>query len=80
MMSVPQIQRGLDLVTVNGAKTLCLGEDYALREGNPASFIVIDADDDLDAIRRGADVLMSVRRGRILMRKSAPRILTEPQL
>ena len=80
MMSVSQIQRGLDLVTVNGAKTLCLGEGYALREGNPASFIVIDADDDLDAIRRGADVLMSVRRGRILMRKSAPRVLTEPQL
>lgn len=40
-----------------------------LMEGNPASFIVIDADSDFDALRNRAGVLMSVHNGKVLFRK-----------
>ncbi len=40
-----------------------------LRESNPASFIVIDADSDFDALRNRAGVLTSVCNGKVLFRK-----------
>ncbi len=40
-----------------------------LMEGNPASFIVIDADSDFDALRNRAGVLTSVLNGKVLFRK-----------
>ena len=40
-----------------------------LRESNPASFIVIDADSDFDALRNRAGVLTSVLNGKVLFRK-----------
>lgn len=40
-----------------------------LMEGNPASFIVIDADSDFDALRNRAGVLTSVCNGKVLFRK-----------
>lgn len=63
------MNHALDLISSNGAKTLNLGESYYLREGNPASFIVIDAENDFDALRNRAGVLMSVRNGKVLFRK-----------
>lgn len=63
------MNRALDLISCNGARTMNLGDRYFLREGNPASFIVIDADSDFDALRNRAGVLMSVRNGKVLFRK-----------
>lgn len=72
-LTAPQyMNRALDLISSNGAKTLHLGDSYYLREGNPASFIVIDAKNDFDALRNRAQVLMSVRNGKLLFRKEAP--------
>ncbi|MBQ5333823.1 MAG: amidohydrolase family protein, partial [Oscillospiraceae bacterium] len=69
-LTAPQyMNRALDLITSNGAKTLHLGESYFLREKNPASFIVIDAKNDFDALRNRAQVLMSVRNGKIIFQK-----------
>ena len=63
------MSRSLDLISANGAKTMNLGESYFLRAGNPASFIVLDAESDFDALRRRAGVLMSVRNGKVLFKK-----------
>lgn len=72
-LTAPQyMNRALDLITANGAKTLNLGESYFLKENNPANFIVIDAKNDFDALRNRAQVLMSVRNGKILFQKEAP--------
>lgn len=50
LMSVEQIWNALDYITVNGAKTLHLS-DYGIREGSSASFIVIDAPNEFEAVR-----------------------------
>lgn len=78
MMQIPQIQNGLDLISVNGAKTLQLGDEYLIKEGNPASFIVIDAPNAFEAIRNNACVFLSVKNGRILMQKEPEKVITEP--
>lgn len=79
MMSIPEIETALDLVTVNGAKTLSLPDTYGIKEGNPASFIVINDESELEAIRSNAKVILSVREGEILMKKEPEHILTMPQ-
>ncbi|MCC8042975.1 MAG: cytosine deaminase [Oscillospiraceae bacterium] len=72
-LTSPQyMNKALDLISANGAKTMCLGESYFIRENNPASFIVIDAVSDFDALRNRAGVLMSVRNGRVLFKKQEP--------
>lgn len=63
------MNRALDLISCNGARTMNLGDEYYLKEGNPASFIVIDAVSDFDALRNRAGVLMSVRNGKVLFQK-----------
>lgn len=77
-LTAPQyMNRALDLITSNGANTLHLGESYFLKENNPASFIVIDAENDFDALRNRAQVLMSVRNGKVLFRKELPSFCEE---
>lgn len=78
MMSLEQIRSGLDFITVNGAKTLSVEEGYELKKGNKASFIVLDAKDELTAIRERAHVLLSVRNGKVLVEKKPEEILTLP--
>ena len=69
-LTSPQyMSKALDLISKNGAKTLCLGDSYYIKEGNKANFIVIDAIDDFDALRNRAGVIMSVRNGKILFEK-----------
>lgn len=65
MMGYDELNAGLDLITNNSAKTLHL-TDYGLKEGAPANFIVLDAENGFDALRRRAPVLMNVRRGRVI--------------
>ena len=43
MMSFEEIDRCLDLITVNGAKTMNLTNSYGIEAGKPANFIVLDA-------------------------------------
>lgn len=78
MMSVEQIQNGLDFITINGAKTLSIEDGYDLKKGNKASFIVLDAPDELAAIRERAHVLLSVRNGKEIIVKKPEEIVKEP--
>lgn len=80
MMSIPQIRKGLDLISINGAKTLCLGDEYYMKEGNPASFIVINAENEFEAIRNRASVLLSIKNGEILMKKEPEKVTVIPTL
>lgn len=76
MMSVEQIRNGLDFITRNGAKTLHLGDSYEMKVNNPANFIVIEAEDELDAIRNRAGVLMHIRNGKVIFEKAPEKIIT----
>lgn len=75
MMSVEQINHGLDFITKNGAKTLNLGDTYEMKEGNPASFIVIDSNSEFEAIRNRAGVLLSIHNGKVLVEKQPEKII-----
>lgn len=70
MMSFEEIDNVLDLITVNGAKTLHISEDYGIEAGKPANFIVVDAKSEFEAICERADVLASVRGGEYLFKKA----------
>lgn len=76
LMSVEQIWNALDYITVNGAKTLHLS-DYGIREGSSASFIVIDAPNEFEAVRERARIIRSVRKGRTIFEKKPAVIMTD---
>ncbi len=77
LMSLEEINNGLDFITKNGAKTLGLGDSYLIKEGNKASFIVINAESEFEAIRERANILMSVREGKIITRREPEKILID---
>lgn len=76
LMSVEQIWNALDYITVNGAKTLHLS-DYGIIEGSSASFIVIDAPNEFEAVRERAGIIRSVRKGRTIFEKKPAVIMTD---
>lgn len=67
MTSHDEIVTALDLITLNGAKTLGIENGYGVKEGNKANLIVIDADSEYEAIRTQAPVLYSIRDGKIIV-------------
>lgn len=77
LMSIEQINNSLDYITVNGAKTLNLGDGYSMKEGNKASFIVINAPNEFEAVRERAGVVLSVREGETLMKKIPEKIVVD---
>jgi cytosine deaminase len=66
MMGYEDIMDSYKLVTVNAAKTLCLGDSYGISEGNPANFIVLDAENFYHALNNRSAVLCSYRAGKLI--------------
>lgn len=73
LMSVDKIRTALDFITVNPAKTLQL-KNYEMKIGNPASFIVIDAPDEFEAIRNRSQIILNIRKGKTLVRRAPEKI------
>ena len=71
MMSFEEIDRCLDLITVNGAKTMNLTNSYGIEAGKPANFIVLDAKNEFEAVSERADVSASIRNGEFLFKKAS---------
>ncbi len=69
MMSFEEINNALDLITVNGAKTLNITDNYGIEVGKKANFIVLNAQTEFDAICDRVSVLYSVRDGEFLFKK-----------
>lgn len=76
-MSFDELDRCLDLITYNGAKTLSVEDQYGIEEGKPANFLVLDADSPFEAVRQRADVLASIRNGEYLFKRPDPRYEVE---
>ena len=79
-MSYPEIEKALDLITYNGAKTLQVEDQYGLEAGKPANFLVLDATSAFEAVRQRADVLASIRNGEYLFKKPEPSFEVELDL
>lgn len=75
MMTPEEIENALDLVTINGAKTMNI-EAYGIEAGKPANFIVLDATSEFEAICERACCIASVRNGEFLYRKT-PAVITD---
>ena len=74
MMGFEDLQRCLDLVTDNSARTLNLGEGYGIAVGRPANLVILDADSDYEAVRRQAKARVSIRGGKVLMTRVPERV------
>lgn len=74
MLGYEDLQRCLDLITDNSARTLNLGERYGLEVGRPANLLVLSAPDDYEMLRTQGHALLSVRNGEVLMRRTPAQI------
>lgn len=74
MMGFEDLQRSLDLVTDNSARTLNLGERYGIEAGRPANMVILGADSDYEAVRQQTKARVSIRDGRVLMNRVPERV------
>ena len=70
MMGYQEIMDSYKLVSTNAAKTLHLGDSYGIKAGNPASFIILDADNFYNALNRKSEVLLSYKNGKLLVQST----------
>lgn len=66
LMGYEEIINSIDLVTKNSAKTLHIEDEYGIEAGKPANFIVLNADNEYDVIRKQAVVTHSYRNGKLI--------------
>ncbi|TLX53682.1 cytosine deaminase [Stutzerimonas nosocomialis] len=74
MLGYEDLQRGLDLITDNSARTLNLGDGYGLEPGRPANLLILSAPSDYEMIRTQGHALASIRKGRLLMQRTPARV------
>ncbi|MFB2835180.1 cytosine deaminase [Floridanema evergladense] len=73
MTGMAEIDACYDMVTVNGAKTLNLGDSYGIGVGKPANLIVLNAESRYEAIRKRATVIYVISQGKLLAHTEAPK-------
>ncbi|MFA5524478.1 MAG: cytosine deaminase [Tissierellales bacterium] len=66
MMGYEEILNSYKLITHNAAKTLHLGDSYGIKEGNPASFIVLNSDNFYNALNEKKEVLYNFTKGNLI--------------
>jgi cytosine deaminase len=71
LTSQSQIRQSYDSITSTAASVMGL-EDYGIKLGSPANLVLLDAKDEIEAIRLRATRLMVMRKGMILS-ETAPR-------
>lgn len=67
MTDYDHIVTALDLITINGAKTLGIEEGYGIKEFNKANLIVLDSESEYEAVRTSGPVLYSIRNGEVIV-------------
>jgi cytosine deaminase len=78
MMGYSDFSTALDLITINSAKALCIQDQYGIEVGKPGNFILLDGEDDYSVLRKQGDVLLSVRKGEIIMQRRPGTVISEP--
>ncbi len=71
MLGYEEILNSYKIITHNAATTLDLGDSYGIKEGNPASFIVLNADNFYNALNEKKEVLYNFTKGKLIA-KSEP--------
>ena len=78
MMGYQDFSQALSLITDNSARTLNIESRYGIEVGKPASFNLLEGEDDYSVLRTQGEVLLSVRHGKIIMQRE-PAKITTPQ-
>jgi cytosine deaminase len=79
LLSRDEIEETFRMVTSRAAAVLGLGEEYGVRVGRPASFLLLPALDGYDAVRRQVRPAQVVCRGRVIATTpAAPTVLRWP--
>lgn len=68
LMGYDEIVNSIDLITKNSAATLNIDKEYGIEEGKPANLIILNAENEYEIIRKQAEVLFSIRHGKIIAR------------
>lgn len=76
MMGYADFSTALNLITDNSAKTLNIQDRYGIEVGKPASFILLDGEDDYAVIRKQGEVLLSVRLGEVILKRDPAKVVT----
>ncbi len=66
MSGYEQFSHLLDMITINSAKTLNVENEYGIEVGKPADMVILNADNDMDAIRLMSECLYVIRKGNIV--------------
>ncbi|MBG9734433.1 cytosine deaminase [Paenibacillus alvei] len=66
LMGYEQIVNSIDMITKNSATTLQIEDKYGIEAGKPANFIVLNAENEYEAIRKQAVVRYSFHNGKII--------------
>ena len=74
MLGYEDLKRSLDLITDNSARALNLGQGYGLEVGRPANLLILSAPDDYEMLRSQGHALVSIRLGKVLMRRTPAQI------
>ncbi|MDX1714900.1 cytosine deaminase [Vreelandella venusta] len=80
MMGYQDFSQALSLITDNSARTLNIEQRYGIEVGKPASFNLLEGEDDYSVLRNQGEVLLSVRHGEIIMQRDPAKITTPPWL
>lgn len=78
MMGYQDFSQALSLITDNSARTMNIEARYGIEVGKPASFNLLEGEDDYSVLRTQGEVLLSVRHGEIIMQRE-PANITTPQ-
>jgi len=66
MLGHDEIMNSYKFVTENAARTLHLGNEYGIKEGNPANIVIYDSINWYDALNNNSDVLYSFKNGNLI--------------
>ena len=66
MMGYDDINESLKLISSNSAKTLNIENEYGIKVGNDGNLILLNAESGYDVVRRRAEVLYSIRKGKVI--------------
>ena len=67
MMGYTELKNAYQFVTTNAAKTLHITDHYGIEVGKPANFLIVNGSNFYDVLNQHADVLYSIRNGKILV-------------
>ncbi|MCL5427228.1 MAG: cytosine deaminase [Gammaproteobacteria bacterium] len=76
MMGYQDFSQALSLITDNSARTMNIEARYGIEVGKPASFNLLEGEDDYSVLRTQGEVLLSVRHGEVILQREPSKITT----